>query len=83
MITIGSLFSGIGGLELGLERAGLGPTVWQVERDAFCRRVLEKHWPQATRHEDVREVHGPRAAISRKEVPTELAAVDLICGGFP
>jgi site-specific DNA-cytosine methylase len=33
---IGSLFSGIGGLELGLERAGLGPVAWQAECDPFC-----------------------------------------------
>ena len=55
---IGSLFSGIGGLELGLERAGLGPVAWQVEIDPFCRLVLEKHWPTAARFEDVREVYG-------------------------
>lgn len=68
--TIGSLFSGIGGLELGLERAGLGPVLWQVEINPFSREVLAKHWPNVTRYEDVREVAKP-------------AAVDLICGGFP
>lgn len=72
-MTIGSLFSGIiGGLELGLEMAGVGETVWQVEIDEYCRAVLAKHWPKATRYEDVRTVGA-----------TTLAPVDLICGGFP
>lgn len=72
MLTIGSLFSGIGGLELGLERAGLGPVLWQVERDTFCQRVLAKHWPTVERHEDIQTVR-----------VSQLRAVDLICGGFP
>lgn len=69
---IGSLFSGIGGLELGLERAGLGPTIWQVEIDPKARAILARHWPSTLLLEDVREV-----------CPTGLTKPDLICGGFP
>ena len=69
-MRIGSLFSGIGGLELGLESAGLGHVVWQCEVDPFCRQVLAKHWPNVERFEDVTQTR-------------EWPQVDLICGGFP
>lgn len=71
-ITIGSLFSGIGGLEFGLERAGLGPVIWQAEIDPYCRAVLARHWPNARRFADVREV---RSGVADR--------VDVVCGGFP
>lgn len=71
-MTIGSLFSGIGGLELGLERAGLGPVRWQAEVDPFARSILRKHWPGVPIYRDVREV---------KRGTTE--PVRVVCGGFP
>jgi DNA (cytosine-5)-methyltransferase 1 len=72
-MRIGSLFSGCGGLELGLEAAlPNSSTVWQVEKDNYARGVLSKHWPEARRYDDIRTID-----------PANLAPVDLICGGFP
>jgi len=52
-MKVGSLFSGIGGFDLGLERAGM-EVVWQVEIDDYCNQVLEKHWPTIGKHRDVK-----------------------------
>jgi DNA (cytosine-5)-methyltransferase 1 len=68
-----SLFSGIGGLDLGLERAGM-TVAGQVEIDPWCRRVLAKHWPEVPRHDDVRTAAGWWGGRP---------APDLVCGGFP
>jgi DNA (cytosine-5)-methyltransferase 1 len=51
--TFGSLFAGIGGMDLGLERAGFSCR-WQVEIDPWCQRVLAKHWPDVPRYGDIR-----------------------------
>ena len=70
-MNVGSLFAGIGGFDLGFERAGMH-VAWQVELDPYCRAVLARHFPEAERFEDIREV-GAR----------NLAPVDVLCGGFP
>ena len=75
-MNILSLFSGIGGLELGLERAGM-TVVGQVEIDPFCQRVLAKHWPEVPRHDDV------RTAVEWWRGEPGRPRVDLVCGGFP
>lgn len=56
-LTHGSLFAGIGGFDLGFERAGF-TTIWQVEYDPYCQAVLAKHFPTARRYADIRSVHG-------------------------
>ena len=73
MYTFGSLFAGIGGIDLGFERAGL-ECKWQVEIDDYATKILEKHWPQVKRWRDV------------KTFPPEDNqdwSVDVIAGGFP
>lgn len=70
-MKVGSLFSGIGGIELGFEREGF-ETAWFVEKDKFCQAVLRKHWPNVEIFEDVSEVDFAR-----------LPKVDVLTGGFP
>jgi DNA (cytosine-5)-methyltransferase 1 len=67
----GSLFAGIGGFDLGLERAGI-PTAWQVEIEPRCRSVLRRHFPAALQAEDIETLR-----------PGQLERVDVITGGFP
>jgi DNA-cytosine methyltransferase len=52
-VTHGSLFTGIGGIDLGFGWAGLR-TIWQVEIALLARKVLEKHWPDVPKFADVR-----------------------------
>lgn len=69
-MKFGSLCSGIGGLDRGLELAGLDP-VWQCEVDPYRRRVLAAHWPGIPCYPDLREL------------PNDVPPVDLIAAGYP
>jgi site-specific DNA-cytosine methylase len=60
-------------MDRGLELAGLGPTLFQIEIEPFCRSVLEKHWPHADR--SITDIRNATAA--------GLPRVDLLCGGSP
>jgi DNA (cytosine-5)-methyltransferase 1 len=72
-VKIGSLFAGIGGFELGIERAiPNSETIWQVEQNPFCQSILSKHWPKAKIYNDVRDI-----TINNVE------PVDVLLGGFP
>jgi DNA (cytosine-5)-methyltransferase 1 len=71
MLTVGSLFSGIGGFDLGLERAGMR-VIWQSEIDPYASAVLRKHWPNVVNIGDINDVD-----TAYVEIP------DVVCGGFP
>jgi DNA (cytosine-5)-methyltransferase 1 len=69
-VTFGSLFSGIGGIDLGFERAGM-ECRWQCEINPYANRVLKKHWPGVKRYLDIRQMRH------------FIEDVDVIAGGFP
>lgn len=71
-LTVGGLFSGIGGLEKGLEDTGRFETRWQCERDPHALSILARHWPNIPRYTDVREI-----------TADTVERVDVLAGGFP
>lgn len=71
LLTFGSLFAGIGGFDLGFERAGM-VCKWQVEIDDYATKVLKKNWPNVHRERDIRECG--RHNLER---------VNVVCGGPP
>jgi DNA (cytosine-5)-methyltransferase 1 len=70
-LTVGGLCSGIGGLELGLERAGMR-TIWQAETDPYASKVLAKHWPDVPNLGDITTIDW-----------SDVDRPDIICAGFP
>ena len=73
-MRIGSLFSGIGGLEYGLERSGLATSSeWMIEMDEYCCSVLEKNFPNTlVINKKVEEIN-----------PLDLPSIDILTAGFP
>jgi DNA (cytosine-5)-methyltransferase 1 len=71
-----SLFAGIGGFDLGLERTGGFRTVAFCEIEPFCQRILKQHWPEVPCYGDVRE-------LTAERLRADGIVPDVICGGFP
>ena len=81
MLRVGELFAGIGGMGLGLSRVKKQDgnpafdVAWQVELEPYCQRVLEKHWPDVRRWDDIK-TFPPQG-------PIDEWSVDMVAGGFP
>lgn len=73
-ITVLDLFSGIGGITLGLSKIPDSPYVTKcfVESDPWCQQILRHHWPDTRIHDDVCTLD-----------TGTLGKIDLIAGGFP
>jgi len=71
-LNVASFFAGIGGIDLGLQNAGLALR-FQCEIDHFCTSILERHWPDVKRVGDIRDIGGGQ------DVPK----AELWCAGFP
>jgi DNA (cytosine-5)-methyltransferase 1 len=74
-MNILSLFAGIGGFDIGLERAGFR-TVAFCEINDFCQRVLARQWPGVPIYGDVRELTGER-------LRADGVVPECVVGGFP
>ena len=70
-LTVGSLFSGIGGIDLGLERAGM-TVKWHSEINPYASRVLKKHWPTIPNLGNIKDIDW-----------STVEPVDIIAGGYP
>ncbi len=70
-MKMASLFTGIGGFDLGFEKAGV-EVIFQCEIDPFCQKVLKKHWPEVCFKADVTKV-----------LPSDIMDADILCAGFP
>lgn len=70
-MRVASFFAGIGGFDLGFQRAGM-EVVFHCEIDEFCQKILKRHWPTVPLHGDI-------TTLSQSSIP----AADLWCAGWP
>lgn len=70
-MRVSSFFAGIGGFDLGFERAGMN-VVFQCEIDPFCQQILKRHWPQIPLHDDITTL-----------IPSIIPTSELWCAGWP
>lgn len=70
-MRVASFFTGIGGFDLGMERAGM-EVVFQCELDRFCQQILKRHWPKVPIYEDIK-------TLTYSTIPT----AELWCAGWP
>ena len=70
-----SLFSGVGGFDMGLENAGM-QTVFQCEWDKHANTILNKHWPHVVKWEDV-------STLTGKHILSKAPVIDVVAWGSP
>ena len=70
-----SLFSGVGGFDMGLENAGM-ETVFQCEWDKHCRTILDRHWPTVPKWDDV-------STLTGEHILAHAPVIDVVAWGSP
>jgi len=75
------LFSGIGGFSLGLESAELVETVAFCDFDKYCKKILNKNWPQVPVYDNVKELNYDR--LKSDGIISGEKGIDIITGGYP
>lgn len=71
MLTLGSLFDGIGGWQIAAERYGIKP-VWSSEIEPFCRYITSRQFPMTKQLGDITKINTDKIAVP-----------DIICAGSP
>lgn len=70
-LTVNSFFAGIGGFDLGFQRAGF-QTTFLCEINKYCTSVLRRHWPDVPCEPDISAIN-----------PASIPHANVWCGGFP